>query len=237
MTDRPDPDAKTEAEIAEGFASGADRYGDMIIDPDHEPWLNASARRKIGEYFLGDGLLAEAAGLLAEQALQRIGSDLEDFINALEGRARTDDHARSLLLALLLVGRRIAESAQIRSGEITFGDHLRGLEQLVIEPDALIGDFEVDFLLTYSQLGPNPAAREDPSAPGGLTVIRRLALVRDRHHRDAYRDDIIRRQALGGSLEITAVSYDDSDVARDPFALASRVVRDLAQATTDELYG
>lgn len=237
MSDPPEPDTETEARIAEGFASGAERYADMIIDPDHEPWLDTVARRRIGEYSLGDGLLAKAAGLLAEQALQRIGSDLDDFVNGLEGRARTDDYARSLLLALLLVGRRIAESAQIRSGELTFGDHLRGLEQLVIEPDALIGDFEVDFLLTYSQLGPNPAAREDPSAPGCLTVIRRLALVRDRRHRDAYRDDILRRQALGGSLEITAVSYEDSDVMRDPFALASRVVRDLAQATTDELYG
>lgn len=185
---------------------------------------------------MGDGLLAEAAGLLAEQALQRVGRDLEDFVNALPGRARNDDHARSLMLALLLVGRGVAESAQIRQGELTFGDHLRGLEQLVIEPDALVGDFKIDFLLTYSQLGPNPAAREDPSQPSGLTVTRRLALVRERRHRDAYHDDIIRRQALGGALNIRAVSYEERDVVRDPFALASRVVRDLAQATTDELY-
>jgi hypothetical protein len=64
-----------------------------------------------------------------------------------------------------------------------------------------------------------------------------VALVRERRHRDSYRDDIIRRQALGGSLNITAVSYDERDVVRYPFALASRVVRDMARETTDELYG
>lgn len=237
MSDAPEPDAETEARIVEGFVSGAERYGDMIVDPDHEIWLSPTRRQEIGEYSLGDGLLANAAGLLAEQTLQRLGRDIEDFVNALPGRARSDDHARALMFALLLVGRGVAESAQIRCGELVLGDHLRGLERLIIEPDVLVGDFEVDFLLTYSQLGPNPAAREDSSQPSGLTVTRRLGLVRTRRHRNAYRDDIIRRQALGDALEIIAVSYEEADVVRDPFALASRVVRDLAEATTDELYG
>ena len=230
------PDAEVEARIAERFVEGADRYADMILDPDHDTWLSPTSRREVGQYSLGAGVLAEAAGLLAEQTLQRLGSDLEDFVNRLPGQARGDDHAYALMLALLLVGRRVAESAQIRHGELVFGDHLRGLEQLTIEPDALVGDFVVDFLLTYSELGPNPARHDDASQPAGLTVERRLGLVRQRHHRDAYRDDMVRRQALVGSLGIAVVSYEDADVVRDPFALASRVVRDLAQATSDDLY-
>jgi hypothetical protein len=166
-----------------------------------------------------------------------VGQELEEFVNALDARPRDDDYACALMMALLLVGRRVADAAQIKHGELVFGDRLRGLEYLIIEPDALVGDFKVDFLLTYSQAGPNPAARDDPSEPAGTRVTRRLALVRDRKDRDSYRDNIVRRQALAQSLEVAAVSYDDDDIVRDPFALAARVVRELAQATSDELYG
>ena len=58
----------------------------MIIDSDHETWLSASTRWEIGKDSLGDGLLAEAVGLFAEQTLQRVESELEDLVNALSGR-------------------------------------------------------------------------------------------------------------------------------------------------------
>jgi hypothetical protein len=237
MNEPAESSTEIEAELADAFDAGANRYAELILDPDHEVWLDPSRRRALGEYSLGEGVLADAAGLLAEQSLQRVGSELEDFVNSLHGRARGDAHAQTLMMALLLVGRRVADAAQLKDGETVFGDQLRGLEQLVIEPDVGIGDFQADFFLTYAQLGPNPAARDDPTQPSGMTVTRRLALVRELTHRGAYRDNIIRRQALAGALDITAVSYDDADIVRDPFALASRVVRELAQSISDELYG
>lgn len=138
--------------------------------------------------------MAEAAGLLAEQSLTRLGQEPEEFLGALDARPREDERACSLMLALLLVGRQVADAAQIRCGESVFGDQLHPLEHLVIEPDSMVGDFTVNFLLTYSQQGPNPEAHEDPSAPAGVWVTRRLALVRDGRYSGLEQESILRRQ-------------------------------------------
>jgi hypothetical protein len=238
MNDPMDQAAEVEVRLNAAFEGGAERYADLVLDPDHEPWLGAATRRQLGEYSLGEGFLAVAVGLLAEQTLARLGSELEEFLNHVPGRAGGDDHAKCLMMALLLSGRRVADAAQIRTERLVFGDALnRGLEQLTIEPDAHVGDFTVDFLLTYSQEGPNPANRDDPSQPIGITVTRRLALVRDGESLGKYQGESLRRQALADSLKIVVVSYSDRDIERDPFPLATRVVRDLAQLTFDDLYG
>lgn len=148
-----------------------------------------------------------------------------------------DDHVQALLLALFISGRGIADGATIERNGTVYGDARFGLEHLTIEPAVKISDFAIDFLVTYTQEGPNPAHNDDPSQPVGITVTKRVALVRDNARRDQYHEERLRRQAyrLRSAFRWSATTTRTS--SESPFALASRVIRDLAQAADDEISG
>jgi hypothetical protein len=240
----PDPAAQQDraSRLASSFRDAAGRHERLLLDIDEgepeSPGLDAEARERLAGYHGGDGILPTAIGLIAAQSVARASGDLEALLHNAPGRLRTSDEAMALLLALFLVGRAVADGgAQIMAGPCRFGEHLQGLENLLIEPDVSLGDFPVDFLLTYTEMGPNPEHGRDPSQPAGITEEHRLALIRDEHDAGAYHDRMVRRTALPASFGVTVVSYDDEEVRRDPFALAYRTIRDLSTRVHDRLYG
>lgn len=220
------------------FADGARRYEDVILELDEgetaPPGLDATARAEFGLYYAGKGIQATALGLIAAQSLTRAGRDLEHLWNNAPGNLRHSEHAAALLLALFLTGRALADGgALICCGPARFGDHLQGLENLRIDADTFLGDFAIDFLLTYSEIGPNPAHRAKPDLPVGKTVEHRVAMVRDETSAGDYGERKLRRQALSRSFGVTVVSYCDDDVRRDVFGLAHRTIVNLAQHVSD----
>ena len=109
------------------------------------PGLDAEAREQLADYHGGHGILPTAISLIAAQTVARTSADLEALLHNAPGRLRTSDEAMALLLALFLVGRAVADGgAQIKAGPCRFGEHLQGLENLLIEPDAYLSDFPVD---------------------------------------------------------------------------------------------
>lgn len=226
-----------EHRLGEAFLSGGERHADLVFDQYSEQCLTPETRRQLGEDYFYGGFAGQAAALIAEQTLRRLYSDLEELGNRLWPVPDYDDHVHALLLALFISGRGIADGATIELKGVVYGDARFGLEHLKIEPAVKISDFDIDVLLSYTQYGPNPAYGHDPSQPVGITVTKQVALVRDNEGRGQYQPQRLRRQALGQSLGVAVVSYNDADVERDPFALATRVIRDLAQAADDDLSG
>lgn len=237
MAEPTDNAAELEQRLSEAFLSGAERHADLIFNRYSEECLTTEARRKLGDGYFYGGFVGQAAALMAEQTLRRQYSDLEELSNRLWHVRDYDDNVHALLLALFISGRGIAGGATIEYKGVVYGDARFGLDHLTIEPGVKISDFDVDVLLAYSQEGPNPAHEHDPSQPVGMTVIKRVALVRDNEGRGVYHEQRLRRLALAQALAIPVVSYNDADVQRDPFALATRVIRDLAQGADDELSG
>ncbi len=230
-----------QARLASAFRDAAARHEPLLLAIDEgepeAPGLDAKARERLREWHGGQDLRAVATSLIAAQSVTRVSDELEALLHNAPGRLRESEEAEALLLALFLVGRaNVDGGAQIQAGSCTFGDHLQGLANLLIQPDVSLGDFPVDFLLTVTEMGANPRHDEDPSEPVSRTECQRVALIRD-DGEIKFQDRIVRRTALPSSFGVMVVSYDDEEVRRDPFALAYRAVREGSLQTHDRLYG
>ena len=186
----------------------------------------------IKDYLHWNGSVYESAVWpIAVQAARRIPEDLDHVIN--QSGAPKDGPDLAFLFALFIYGREACDGAQIVVNRTTFGDHQNGLTDVRIEPNAKRGDFEIDVLVTLREYGPNPAYVEGSDLPTDKTVIREAALLKQRPNE--YNEAKLKRQALKG-LGLTPVVYDQDEIERDPFALARRVIDDLAREARDEVY-
>jgi hypothetical protein len=174
---------------------------------------------------------ASAVWPIAVQAVNRIPGDLEHVIN--QSGAPEDGPDLAFLFALFIYGREACDGAQIVVNGSTFGDHQNGLTDVRIEANAERGDFKIDVLVTLREYGPNPAYVEGSDLSTDKTVICEAALLKERP--SEYNEAKLKRQALKG-LGLTPVVYDHDEIERDPFALARRVIDDLARDARDEVY-
>jgi hypothetical protein len=226
-------------DLEQSFRDSAARHELFLLDLDdgepEPPGVDANARAQLRDWH-GNDIEAIATSLIAAQSAARTAEDLRHVLANAPESIRDSEEAQALLLALFLVGRATADGgAQMRVGPCVFGDHLEGLENVVIEAAASLGDFPVDFLVTYSELGANPAHRDDPSAPASKLETQRIAFVREARGTDLGQR-ILRRTALSHSFEnVIVVSYDDAEIRRDPFAIAHRALREASLKTQDRL--
>ena len=168
---------------------------------------------------------------IAVQSAERTSRDLELLLH--QPGAPEDGPDLALVFALFIYARHDAcEDAQIIINEVVFGDHNTGLDNARIEPNVKRGDFDIDVLVAVEEHGPHPEADRD-GQPSSLRVVREAAMLKNGTME--YNEAKLKRAALK-SLGLTPIMYDQSEIERDPFALARRVIDDLGRAAHDELY-
>lgn len=181
-----------------------------------------------------DDLLESGLGAIAAGSVSRLHSDLERLIGH---GILADDRDLALFFALFIYGREAADGgAQLRVRNMRFGDLLEGMENVLIEPRVHDRDFLIDFVVTWIEHGPNPDHVEgDNSTPPGIEVQKKAALIRRTPGARSYGNLKLNRTALA-DLGYLVVPFENEDVERDPFAIAKRVIDDLARQADDEVY-
>lgn len=178
-----------------------------------------------------DSMFQSVIWPIAAQTLGGIYEQLESLVN--ERGAPRDDHELALMFAAFIYARSTCDGAQIVINGTTFGDHPRGMTDVRIEPNAQRGDFKINLLVGVTGFGPHPDYVEGSDLPTTKTVVREAALLKDREL--GYQEAKLTRQALK-ALGLTPVIFAQDEIERDPFALARRVVDDLARDVHDAVY-
>ncbi len=142
----------------------------------------------------------------------------------------------SLLIALLIVGRELAEGGvEVVAGRLRFGDHPNGLSEVRIEISAARGDFGIEFVIAWEEYGPNPVHYVDESAPISLEKTYELALLRDQAGPgEPHASDRKTRRIGTESLGLMVETYTDDEAGRDPFGVARRAYARLRRRVDDD---
>lgn len=194
-------------------------------------WAASDGHDMLQQYAENGGSLEEAVLLpLALRALDRVPQEIEELLRQ-QGAPETETDL-ALMFALFLYGQSQCDGVQIAIGELLFGNQPRGLTDLKIAPGVHRGDFKIDFLVSLTEIGPNPDYQGNPGESVSRTSTRETALVRERGE---YGDRKLQRQALA-SLGLPPMIIVEEELRLDPFAVAKRVVDDLLRATDDDIY-
>jgi very-short-patch-repair endonuclease len=163
-----------------------------------------------------------ALRLMAVQAFQRAYYEFEAASEATESPI---EHA--MLLALTLMGRSL-----LFGGAVYFTTKCRQIdaddyEYLVIEPQASIGDYRVDFLLTHATFEDDPEPIRDPDG----RVRTRLIVECDGHDfHDRTKAQASRDRARDRDLQsrgIRVYRYTGADIWKDVMACAKEAIEAL----------
>lgn len=175
-----------------------------------------------------------AAGILQAQAATRAISEFERLLNAPGPGQDFFDHEENvgLALALFITARAKGGDVELRNGQVVIGDRLEDITRVSIEVTARRGDFDIDFLISWDELGPHPEwyAGADETVPHTLEVHKELALIRDDVPGSSSPSDRKTRRAGLTSLRLLVMSFERAEAERDPFGLAKRALGDLRRA-------
>jgi hypothetical protein len=158
-------------QFARGLASGTDEHGDRlrrIVE-----WGDAPPSDEDELFLVGWNALAHA---YSNKALRH----LEDLTAATEPPIEN-----AMLLALCVAAHDVASNVRYKKGRHVFGDLEDMPDVLVIEPQAQLGEYRVDFLLTYQECIPDLDRKEKlkdgTEIPGVKDVTVHLIVECDGH--------------------------------------------------------
>ncbi len=165
-----DTDAQSRS-LVKNFTAALQRYDLNLYGFEH-------FEEAVSRDSAADSVLLAGVRAIEIQAADRTHMDFEHVL--MQGDdALWDEHNVMLLVALFMYGRKAADGgAQIVINESRFGDHLEGLENVRIEPRVRVGDFLIDFVVTWEEHGPNPDHVDgDDSTPLGITVTKQAPVI------------------------------------------------------------
>jgi very-short-patch-repair endonuclease len=147
-----------------------------------------------------------------------------------------------MLLALMIVGKELGWGVSVETKFGTFGDRREGyLENLTISVQHKLGDYQVDFLLTGSECGPDhDHPVPSPSGeiiPGCKTAWKSMIIECDGpdfhgHGKEPARHDRSRDRFFQ-SMGYLVVRYTGSEIGADVFKAADEAIRTLGRAVAD----
>lgn len=135
----------------------------------------------------------------------------------------------------MIVGRDLGDGVQLRRGDHRFGDDTSDTMYLSIEPAAKHGAFDIELLLTYSEVGPSDEwlrGERGRGIPTSRTITGSLALMRDERAAGEHADRTLARNALH-QTGVLVMTFTDYETKRDAFGLARRACDDLARRIND----
>lgn len=210
----------------------------------HSPMDHDEVRQSLDEYASGDDdvhaeVVNAARHMLAIQALRGLLRDLTHLQELQDGFPEEVLHSDSnlaVLLALLIVGREQADGGVfVAAGPQTIGDHLDGLSEMRVDVGIQQGDFDVEFLITWNEQGPNPEHYTDESQPVGLYKTYRVALICDQS--GPGEPNLVARKTRRIGLEsmgLMVETYTDTDASNDPFGLVIRTIKRIQRHVLDD---
>lgn len=151
---------------------------------------------------------------------------------------------QAMLGALIIVGRELMDSVVYIVGGTKYGDTDGGLDVLLVEPQAQLGEYRIDFLLTQSEWGPDPHPSRERTLsdgrviPGTRTIEKKMVIECDGfdfHDRtkEQARKDRERDRALQ-SFGYRVFRYTGSDIWSDVFRCAYEAVLALNKEVQEE---
>ncbi|MFQ5745407.1 MAG: endonuclease domain-containing protein [Acidobacteriota bacterium] len=220
---------KMEGAFARSFSSW------IAKEKDSDPEPFRSIQTAI-EYYGGNAILEDGSPLhpgfplLATLAIKNFLQGIEQPFGACESPIE-----RMLLSALLLVAESRDYSTELRYRAWSYKYEPTSLDHLMIEPQAELGEYRVDFLLTQESLMPdfdNPRKLADGrEVPGDLQVKKHLIIECDGHeHHERTKEQASRdraRDRMLQSLGYPVYRYTGSDIWRDVFQCAEQAITDL----------
>lgn len=181
-----------------------------------------------------------------EDALFRVGVNVlsYEYANkALQHLERLIDAAESpieqaMAFALSVAGHDLATNVRYKVGSFVFGDLQEMPDFLVIEPQAQLGEYRVDFLLGYHEWVPDVERKEKlkdgTEIDGVREVVANLIVECDGHDfhdrskeqasRDRERDRELKK------LGFDVFRYTGSDIWKSPFGCATEAIQSLTRS-------
>ena len=144
---------------------------------------------------------------------------------------------RPMLFALCVMAHEFAENIRYKKGGRVFGDLEDMPDVLTIEPQAQLGEYRVDFLLTYQTSLPDFATKkklkDGTEIPGVRDVVTHLIVECDGHdYHDRSKEQASRDRERDRELKklgYEVFRYTGADIWRDPVAHARECLEVLVQ--------
>jgi len=181
-----------------------------------------------------DALFFVGWNTLAHVYMNKALRHLEDLIATAESPIEM-----AMLFALCVAAHDAASNVRYKKDSHLFGDLEDMPDVLVIEPQAQLGEYRVDFLLTYQECIPDfdhkERFRDGTEIPGTKDVTVHLIVecnghdYHDRSREQASRDRERDRELKKLGYEV--FRYTGSDIWKDPLACATEAVEVLIKST------
>jgi hypothetical protein len=177
-----------------------------------------------------------AEPLLRALAADRVARDVESILEWGRRLGVLEVQANVALLLAMFVTARQRGACQMRAGQHTAGDHLNDITEITIEVGARRSDFDLEFLVTWHELGPHPDWRsgEERGEPHTLEVTKEMAVICDNPPSGEFPSDQKTRRAGLSSLGLLVFSYRREEAEHDPYGLAARAVGELWRVVNEE---
>lgn len=185
----------------------------------------------VGEETDETRLFETAWNALAHDYIQKACKHLERLVDVTESPIE-----RAMLYALAIVGHDHAPNVRYRVGGSTFGDYDDGIDAIVIEPQAQLGEYRVDFLLECREWIPDfdhPRKLKDgQEIPGSMYATSKLIVECDGHDfHDRTKEQASRdrqRDRELAKLGLPVFRYTGADIWASVFSCAKEAIEHLA---------
>lgn len=175
-----------------------------------------------------------AANALAHEYAERAVQHLEELDPIVESPIE-----RALLFALCIAAREHAMNVRYRAKGREFGDFEDMPDLLILEPQAALGEYRVDFLLRYQEIVPDaerPVRLKDGTEiPGSKMSVAHLIIECDGHDfHDRSKEQASRDRARDRELKklgYDVFRYTGSDIWRNPMGVARDALTHLTKQT------
>jgi len=184
-------------------------------------------------------LLVPGLRAILHHKIRDIAYDLEDAINLSQSPIE-----KALFLAFIIVGREIFTTVTyVRNGVKSGDNDLRGMDILYIEPQAQLGEYRVDFLLTVKETVPDHdnyrTLLDGSEIPGNKELIRKIIVECDGHDyhertKDQAKKDKSRDRMLQ-KIGYRVFRYTGSEIWGDVFKCAQEVIEVLEERESADL--
>lgn len=147
---------------------------------------------------------------------------------------------KAMLLALCVVANEAGTNVRYRYRERTLGDYTEMPDVLTVEPQARLGRYRVDFMLTYEAWFPGTEKLKDGRVQAEpVKITNQLIIECDGHDfhdrtKEQASDDRERDRELK-KVGFDVFRYTGSDVWKSPFACAREAIAQVSCVTPDRL--
>lgn len=180
-----------------------------------------------------DDIFGVGYNTLAHEYVEKALQHLERLYFAVESPIE-----QAMLLALCVAAHDGATNVRYKTGRYVFGDLEDMPDVLTIEPQAQLGEYRVDFLLTYRECVPDfdhkEKLKDGTETPGVKDVIVHLIIECDGHdYHDRSREQASRDRERDRELKklgYEVFRYTGADIWKDPLACAAEAVEVLTKS-------